>query len=98
MAIAGARLRRRGDLPDSSGRHLARGGTMTGGDDMAYLSALDLLDRYRGKSLSPVEVTQALLDRIDRLQPKLNAFIIVDRDGALAAARASEQRWRRGEP
>jgi aspartyl-tRNA(Asn)/glutamyl-tRNA(Gln) amidotransferase subunit A len=39
-----------------------------------------------------------LLDRLDRLQPKLNAFCIVDRDGALAAARQSEERWRRGEP
>src|SRR5207253_49041 len=37
-----------------------------------------------------------LLDRLDALQPKINAFCIVDREGALAAARASEQRWRSG--
>ena len=68
------------------------------GDDIAYLSALNLRDRYRAKSLSPVEVATALLDRIEALRPKLNAFIVVDRDGALAAARASQERWRHGTP
>src|SRR5947209_3685923 len=67
-------------------------------DDMAYLSAQGLLDRYRAKSLSPVEVASAMLDRIEHFQPKLNAFIVVDREGALDAAHASEQRWRRSEP
>jgi aspartyl-tRNA(Asn)/glutamyl-tRNA(Gln) amidotransferase subunit A len=66
---------------------------MSAGDDFAWLSAVSLLDIYRGKAASPVEVTRALLDRLDRLQPKINAFCIVDRDGALAAAAASERRW-----
>jgi aspartyl-tRNA(Asn)/glutamyl-tRNA(Gln) amidotransferase subunit A len=70
---------------------------MSTGQDIAYASATSLLELYRTKALSPVEVTQFLLDRLDRLQPKLNAFCIVDRGGALAAARASEERWRRGE-
>ena len=48
------RLRRRGDLPDSRPRH-QKGGTMAA-DDIAYLSALELLERYRGKSLSPVVI------------------------------------------
>jgi aspartyl-tRNA(Asn)/glutamyl-tRNA(Gln) amidotransferase subunit A len=74
------------------------GGAMSTGQDIAYASATSLLDLYREKVLSPVEVTQFLLDRLDRLQPKLNAFCIVDRDGALAAARASEERWRRDAP
>jgi aspartyl-tRNA(Asn)/glutamyl-tRNA(Gln) amidotransferase subunit A len=74
-----------------------QGAIMTS-DDIAYASAHALLDGFRSKALSPVEVTQSLLDRIDALQPKLNAFVVVDRDGALAAARASEQRWQRGDP
>ena len=68
------------------------------GDDIAYFSAQELLDRYRDKSLSPVEVATAMLDRIEAFQPKFNAFIVVDRDGAMTAARASEQRWQKGEP
>ncbi|HEV2187647.1 MAG TPA: amidase [Stellaceae bacterium] len=68
------------------------------GDEIAFLSAWELAERYRAKTLSPVEVAQALLARLDALQPKLNAFCLVDRDGALASARASEQRWRDGEP
>jgi aspartyl-tRNA(Asn)/glutamyl-tRNA(Gln) amidotransferase subunit A len=70
---------------------------MASEDDVAYLSAVTLLDLYRRKALSPVEATRLILDRLDTLQPKLNAFCIVDRDGALAAARASEEHWLRGE-
>jgi len=71
---------------------------MAGTDDLAYASAASLIGRYRQRALSPVEAAWLILDRLDRLQPKINAFCIVDRDGALAAARASEERWRRGEP
>jgi aspartyl-tRNA(Asn)/glutamyl-tRNA(Gln) amidotransferase subunit A len=70
---------------------------MSAGQDIAYASAVSLLDLYRKKALSPVEATRLLLDRLDRLQPKLNAFCIVDGDGALAAAQESERRWHRGE-
>jgi aspartyl-tRNA(Asn)/glutamyl-tRNA(Gln) amidotransferase subunit A len=67
-------------------------------NDVAYASAVRLLDLYRKRALSPVEVTRLLLDRLDRLEPRINAFCVVDRDGALAAARESEERWQRGEP
>jgi len=67
------------------------------GDDIAYAPAVSLLDLYRGKALSPVEATRLILERLDALQPEINAFCVVDRDGALAAARASEGRWLRGE-
>jgi aspartyl-tRNA(Asn)/glutamyl-tRNA(Gln) amidotransferase subunit A len=67
-------------------------------DEIAYASASDLLGLYRRKALSPVEAARALLDRLDVLQPRLNAFCVVDRDGALAAARTSEQRWLTGVP
>jgi aspartyl-tRNA(Asn)/glutamyl-tRNA(Gln) amidotransferase subunit A len=70
---------------------------MSADRDIAYASAVLLLDLYRSRALSPVEVTRHLLDRIDALQPKINAFCIVDHDGALAAARESERRWHRGE-
>jgi aspartyl-tRNA(Asn)/glutamyl-tRNA(Gln) amidotransferase subunit A len=69
---------------------------MSGDQDIAYTSATSLLDLYRKRALSPIEVTSLLLDRLEALQPRINAFCIVDRDGALAAARASEQRWTRG--
>ena len=71
---------------------------MTADRDVAYASAATLLDLYRTKALSPVEATQLLLDRLDELQPKINAFCVVDREGALSAARTSEGRWLRGEP
>jgi aspartyl-tRNA(Asn)/glutamyl-tRNA(Gln) amidotransferase subunit A len=70
---------------------------MANGNDVANASAISLLDLYRRRELSPVEATRLILDRVDALQPTINAFCIVDRDGALTAARASEGRWLRGE-
>ena len=70
---------------------------MSADQNIAYASAISLLELYRKRALSPVEATQILLDRLDALQPKINAFCIVDHDGALAAARESEQRWQRGD-
>src|SRR6516162_7900195 len=69
---------------------------MSADQDVVYTSAVSLLDRYRKRELSPVAVTRLLLDRLDALQPKINAFCIVDHDGALAAARESERRWLSG--
>jgi aspartyl-tRNA(Asn)/glutamyl-tRNA(Gln) amidotransferase subunit A len=66
--------------------------------DLAYLSAIELLDAYRQRRLSPVEVTRALLSRIDALNPLINAFCLVDHEAALASARASEARWQAGSP
>src|SRR6478735_9502458 len=65
--------------------------------DITSLTAADLLRLYRKRELSPVEVTRDQLDRIDKFQPALNAFIIIDRDGALKAASDSEARWQKGE-
>ncbi len=68
------------------------------GDDLTYWSATRLVAAYREKSVSPVEVSDAVLARIEAADPGLNAFCLLDHDGARAAARASEGRWAKGEP
>lgn len=66
--------------------------------DPCALTATELLAAYRRKALSPVEATKAVLARIRALDPVLNAFVLVAEKEALAAARASEARWRKGAP
>ncbi|WP_370153433.1 amidase [Ferrovibrio sp.] len=61
------------------------------------LTAFELWMGYRTGSLSPVEATRAALARIAAWEPQLNAMYITDAEGALAAAKASEKRWRKGE-
>lgn len=67
-------------------------------DTLPWLSAEELLQQYRSHALSPVEVTQAVMERAQRSQPVLNAFCVLDPEAALASARASEARWQRNEP
>ncbi len=59
-------------------------------------TATELLALYRSGAASPVEATQAVLQRIALLNPQLKAFCLVDADAALASARASEARWHAG--
>lgn len=61
------------------------------------LSAHDLWMGYRTGRISPVEATKAALGRIKAWEPKINAMYVVDEAGALAQAKAAEQRWRKGE-
>ena len=58
--------------------------------DLHWLSLSEAAHAIAHKQLSPVELTQALLKRIERLDPRLNAFIKLDGDAALAAAQAAE--------
>jgi aspartyl-tRNA(Asn)/glutamyl-tRNA(Gln) amidotransferase subunit A len=67
-------------------------------DNPTSLTATALIEHYRRKTLSPVEVTTAVLARIAQLQPSLNAFLLVDEEAALSTARASEARWMKGSP
>lgn len=62
------------------------------------LSATDLVLAYGNKTLSPVEVTQAVLGRMSECEPKINAMYLIRREAALVQAAASEQRWRAGTP
>jgi aspartyl-tRNA(Asn)/glutamyl-tRNA(Gln) amidotransferase subunit A len=71
---------------------------MTGKTAIGELTAVELLELFRQRQLSPVEVVDDVLARIDRHNPAVNAYCHVDGEGARAAARASEQRWQRGEP
>ncbi|RYY96567.1 MAG: amidase [Comamonadaceae bacterium] len=53
---------------------------------------------YAGRTLSPVETLASITQRMHALQPVLNPIVCWDADGALAAARASEERWQRSAP
>lgn len=66
--------------------------------NLADYTATELVNLYRTRQASPVEVAQAVLARIEELNPVLNAFCIVDADRALAGAQASEARWQKGAP
>ncbi|TMQ69333.1 MAG: amidase [Candidatus Eisenbacteria bacterium] len=64
---------------------------MSLGDDVLFLSAAELGPRIRRREISPVELTEACLDRIARLDSKLNAFAFVMTDQAREAARTAER-------
>ncbi|NUZ04209.1 amidase [Piscinibacter koreensis] len=67
---------------------------MSVAEDLCALSAAELLRGYATRALSPVEVTRASLARIEALEPLLHATYALDAEAAMAAARASESRWR----
>ena len=58
--------------------------------DLASASALELAAKVRGREVSPLELVELYLERIEQLDPQLNAYVTVDADGARAAARAAE--------
>ncbi len=62
------------------------------------LGAVALSRAFRTKALSPVEVAQAVLAQAERCEPQLHATYLLRPEQALAQARASEDRWRRGAP
>jgi aspartyl-tRNA(Asn)/glutamyl-tRNA(Gln) amidotransferase subunit A len=66
--------------------------------DLALHSCERLLELYREKKVSPVEVLAAVSQRIERQNPILNAFAHLDLEGAQIAARESEARWARDRP
>lgn len=65
---------------------------------LCELDARQTLALYRSGELSPVEVIDDCLTRIERHNPTVNAFAHVDTEGAREAARQSEARWRAGTP
>jgi aspartyl-tRNA(Asn)/glutamyl-tRNA(Gln) amidotransferase subunit A len=67
-------------------------------ENLAMMSATELVAQYRKKALSPVDVTRAVLDRIQKFNETLNAFCFIDEEFALASAKASEDRWQKSRP
>jgi aspartyl-tRNA(Asn)/glutamyl-tRNA(Gln) amidotransferase subunit A len=82
----------RAEAPAAERAHMAAMVTST----LGFSSAAALLDRFRRGDLSPVEATQAILERIERLNPCLNAYLYVNADGALKQARAAEAAYLAG--
>ena len=66
--------------------------------ELCRLGVSDLTARYADGTLSPVEAVRACLGRAAAINPRFNAFSLIDEEAALAAARASEARWRAGTP
>ncbi len=66
--------------------------------DPTQMTATQMLEAYRTCALSPVEVAKAVLARIEKFDPAVNAFCHLDPAGALDAAKASEARWAKGAP
>ena len=71
-------------------------GRSPGLSEVTQLSLGEASELIRSRKISPVELTRACLSRIDRLNGKLNAFITVTADVALAQARAAEEEIQRG--
>lgn len=63
---------------------------------MHWLTASEISQGYAAGTLSPVTVIEALLSRIDALEPQYRAFIQLDREAALQAARQAEQEIKAG--
>ena len=59
--------------------------------ELTFLSAVAMAEQIRKQELSPVELVEAHLARIEKLNPKLNAFVHVDAEGARRQARAAEK-------
>lgn len=66
--------------------------------NLAFASATELLSLYETGEASPVEATEAALAQIDAKNSDVNAFTLVDPEGALEDAKRSEERWLNGSP
>jgi len=63
---------------------------------LCWLSATTLAEMYRRKEASPAEVVEAVLDRLERVNPTINAFVTVLADQAIQAARQAQEQLAHG--
>ncbi|MGE4563180.1 MAG: amidase family protein, partial [Rhodospirillales bacterium] len=66
--------------------------------NLCYLTAVQLLELYESKTVSPVEVAKAIFERIGAVDGEVNAFSLRNEAAALKAAKESERRWLADEP
>jgi amidase len=69
---------------------------VSAGRDLTFASAVELARLYRVRKISPLEVVQALLDRIDAINPQVNAIVTLAREAALWEARRATAALKRG--
>jgi amidase len=65
--------------------------------ELCYLSATEALERFRAKTLSPVELMEAVIARAEEAEPKINAFTFKYYDEAIQAAQEAESKYSKGE-
>jgi Asp-tRNA(Asn)/Glu-tRNA(Gln) amidotransferase A subunit family amidase len=66
--------------------------------EIHLLSAKEILDAFKKKTISPVEVMKAALGQAEALNPHINALFSIQPGMAMEAARKSEKRWQQGHP
>jgi aspartyl-tRNA(Asn)/glutamyl-tRNA(Gln) amidotransferase subunit A len=66
--------------------------------DLGFTSAVELAALIRRREISPVEITRVVLERIEHLNPRLGAYVLVHSERALGEARAAERAVMAGEP
>src|SRR5215469_16336378 len=69
---------------------------MTDRNELCFTPAQELARRIRARELSPVELLEAVLARVDAVDGRVHAFMTVDAERAMAAAREAEAALRRG--
>src|SRR5262249_16428325 len=73
-------------------------GPMANDFELVRLATHEMADAVRQRKISPVELVQAHLEHIQRLNPTLNAYVDLRADAALEEARSAERRLQSGEP
>lgn len=66
--------------------------------ELCYLPAVEAIELFRAKKLSPVELLEALIARAEEVEPRINAFSFEYFEEALDAAKEAEQRYAKGNP
>lgn len=85
----------RDTLRDSAA--MAVSGSVYVNESVAYLSASEMVDAFTSRELSPVEVTRLILERIDRINPMINAYTTVTHEMALQQAQSAERAYASGD-